>query len=50
MELNSCLCGMKKFFNLNFNLNLQENEKVEFFSQETCDFQVLGNEVLIIPA
>ena len=44
MELNSCACGMKVFFNL----NSKENEKINFFSQETYDFQILGNETLII--
>ena len=31
---------MKNYFN--------RNEKIEFFSQDTCDFQILGNEILII--
>ena len=30
------------------NLNSQGNEKIELFSQETYDFQILGNEALII--
>ena len=44
MELNSYFCGMKIYFNL----NCQGNEEIEFFSQETYDFQILGNETLII--
>ena len=43
MELNSCVCGMKIYSNL----NPQENEEIEFFSQEVHDFQILGNEALI---
>ena len=31
-----------------FNLNSEGNEKIEFFSQKTYDFQILGNEALII--
>ena len=31
-----------------FNLNSQGNEKIEFFSQESYDFQIFGNEALII--
>ena len=30
------------------NLNSQGNEKVEFFSEETYNFQILGDEALII--
>ena len=32
-----------------FNLNSQDlgNEKIEFFSQETYDFQILGSEIMI---
>ena len=40
MELKSCVCGME----INFNLNSQGNEKMELFSQETYDFQILQNE------
>ena len=29
-------------------MNSQENEKFEFFCQETCNFQNLGNETLFI--
>ena len=29
-------------------MNSQGNEKVAFFSQETYNFQILGNEILII--
>ena len=43
MNYNSCLCGMKIYPNL----NSKENEKIEFFSQVTYDFQTLGNETLI---
>ena len=31
-----------------FNLNSQGNEKVDFFTQETYDFQSLGNGTIII--
>ena len=41
MELNS---WMKTCFNV----NSQENEQIPFFSKETCEFQVLGNNTLII--
>ena len=44
MELNDRVCGIKIYFNM----NLQGNEKVAFSSKETYDFQVLGNETLII--
>ena len=44
MELNSCVCEMKIFFNL----NSQRNEKIKFSSKETYDFQILGNETLMI--
>ena len=44
MELNSCVCGIKIYFNM----NSQENERVAFSSKETYDFQVLGNNTLII--
>ena len=44
MELNSCVCGIEIYFNM----NSQENEKVAFFFKETYDFQVLGNNTLII--
>ena len=30
-----------------FNMNSQKNEKVEFSSKETYDFQVLGNALII---
>ena len=44
MELNSRVRGMEIYFNL----NSQGNEKIEFFSQDTYDFQILGNKALII--
>ena len=44
MEINSCVCRMKVFFNL----NSQRNEKFELFSQGTYDFQNLGNETQFI--
>ena len=44
MERNSCVCGMKIYFNL----NSQGNEKLDFFSQETYDFQILENESVIV--
>ena len=44
MELNSCALGMTIYLNL----NSQENDKIEFFSKEIYDFQILGNEILII--
>ena len=44
MELNSRVCGIKIYFNI----SSQKNEKVAFFSKETYDFQVLGNNTLII--
>ena len=44
MERNSCVCGMKIYFNL----NSQGNEKLDFFSQETYDFQILKNESVIV--
>ena len=31
-----------------FQVEFQGNEKIEFFSQETNDFQILGNETMII--
>ena len=31
-----------------FQFEFQEDEKVEFFSQETYDFQILGNETLMM--
>ena len=40
----SFVCGMKIYFNL----NSQEDEKIEVFSQETYSFQILGNEAIII--
>ena len=43
MELNSCVCGIKIYFNM----NSQKNEKVAFSSKETYDFQVLGNTWII---
>ena len=43
MELNSFVCGIKIYFNMNF----QKNEKVAFSSKETYDFQVLGNTLII---
>ena len=44
MELNFCVCGIRIYFNM----NSQENGKVIYSSQETYNFQVLGNENLII--
>ena len=44
MEFNSCVRGMKIYFYL----KSHGNEKLESFSQETCDFQILANEALII--
>ena len=43
MELKFCVYGMKIYFNL----NSQGKRKIEFFSQDTYDFQILGNEALI---
>ena len=33
-----------------FNLNSQENEKINVFSQETQDFQIFGNETMLFAA
>ena len=44
MKLNSCVCGMKIYFNF----NSQGYEKIEFFSKDTYYFQILRNESLII--
>ena len=43
MKLTSFVCGIKIYFNL----NSQKNEKVAFSSNETYDFQVLGNTLII---
>ena len=43
MELNSFVCGIKIYFNM----NSQKNEKVAFSSKETYNFQVLGNTLII---
>ena len=43
MEHN-CVCWMK----INFNFNSQGNKKIDCFSQETYNFQILENETLII--
>ena len=44
MKLNTCVCGMKMFFNL----NSQGIEKFELFSQGTYDCQNLGNETMFV--
>ena len=41
IPLNSCVCWMKIYFNLNY-------QGMKKFSEETCDFQILGNEALMI--
>ena len=43
MNYNSCVCGIKIYFNM----NSQKNEKVTFSSKETYDFQVLENTLII---
>ena len=43
MELDSCVCGIKIYFNM----NSKKNEKVAFFFKDTYDFQVLGNTLII---
>ena len=42
MEFNSCVCRIKIYFSL----NSQENEKIEFFCQETYVFQILGSQTI----
>ena len=44
MELNSCVCRMKVFSNL----NSQGNGKFQIFAEGTYDFQNLENETLFI--
>ena len=43
MGFNSCVCGIKIYFNM----NSQKNEKVPFSPKETHDFHVLGNTLII---
>ena len=43
MEHSSVVFRMKIYFNL----NSQGNDKIEFFSQKTYKFQILGNETII---
>ena len=47
MELNYCDLRDESLFQFEF--RGQGDEKIEFFSQETYDYQILGNEALIIP-
>ena len=44
MELNSCVCVVEIYFSA----NSQGNKKIDLFSQESWEFQILGNETLII--
>ena len=41
-------CTYPPYYKVLFNLNFQGNEKLKLFSQETYDFQNLGNQTLLI--